>query len=94
YILKVKKNTVALMPSNKIYECHVVYDSEDYKKEMGEVVLSRSIPAVSGLKNNSGRTWTAVAPNGASKNYESGQVIKLVKGLKIRFGNGNDGEIL
>ncbi len=94
YILKVKKNTVALMPSNKIYECHVVYDSEDYKKEMGEVVLSRSIPAVSGLKNNSGRTWTAVAPNGASKNYENGQVIKLVKGLKIRFGNGNDGEIL
>ncbi|MDE5772053.1 MAG: serine/threonine-protein kinase [Ruminococcus sp.] len=94
YILKVKKNIVGLMPSKKIYACHAVYDSEDYNQEMGEVVLSRSVPAVAGLKNNSGRAWTAVAPNGASKSYESGQVIKLVKGLKIRFGNGNDGEIL
>ena len=46
-----------------------------------------------GLKNNSANTWDAILPNGTSKPYPNGTVIKLGRGIKINFGNGNTGEV-
>lgn len=93
-ILKVKKYLAALTPSKKLYACHVQYDSDDFKEARGEVVASRNNPALLGLKNDSNNTWEAILPNGTSKGYPNGQVIKLGKGIKINFGNGNIGEVI
>lgn len=93
-ILKVKKHQAALAPGKKIYACHVQYDSDDFKEARGEVISSRNNPAVLGLKNDSSTTWEAILPNGTSKGYPSGQVIKIGKGMKINFGNGNVAEVI
>ena len=93
-ILKVKKYHAALTPGKKLYACHVQYDSDDFKEARGEVIASRNNPALLGLRNDSDSTWEAILPNGTSKGYPNGQVIKLGKGIKINFGNGNVSEVI
>lgn len=93
-ILKVKRYNVALAEGQKLYSCHVVHDSDDFKEIKGEVVTSKNNPGIIGLKNNSGMTWDVTLPNGTGKPYENGQVVKVGRGLKINFGNGNTAEIV
>ncbi len=93
-ILKVKKYHAIMQPGKKIYSCHAVYDSDDFKAVKGEIVSSRQDLSIIGLKNSSDFTWTAILPNGNTKPYSNGQVIKLGRGLKIHFGNSNEGEII
>ena len=93
-ILKVKKYHAVLVPGKKIYACHVQYDSDDFREVRGEVVSSRNNPALLGLRNDSSSTWEATLPNGTSKGYPNGQVIKIGRGIKINFGNGNVAEII
>lgn len=93
-IFKVKKYHVALAPGKKLYACHVQYDSDDFKEAKGEVISSRNNPSLLGLRNDSNNTWEAILPNGSSKGYPNGQVIKLGKGIKINFGNGNVAEVI
>lgn len=93
-ILKVKKYNVALVSGKKFYACHVQYDSDDFRDSRGEVVSSRNNPALLGLRNDTDSTWEAILPNGTSKGYPKGQVIKLGKGMKINFGNGNIAEVI
>ena len=78
-ILKVKKYHAALAPGKKLYACHVQYDSDDFKEAKGEVISSRNNPSLLGLRNDSNNTWEAILPNGSSKGYPNGQVIKLGK---------------
>ena len=93
-ILKVKKYHAALAPGKKLSACHVQYDSDDFKEAKGEVISSRNNPSLLGLRNDSNNTWEAILPNGSSKGYPNGQVIKLGKGIKINFGNGNVAEVI
>ena len=93
-ILKVKKYHAALATGKKLYACHVQYDSDDFKEAKGEVISSRNNPSLLGLRNDSNNTWEAILPNGSSKGYPNGQVIKLGKGIKINFGNGNVAEVI
>ena len=92
--LKVKKYNVVLAPKQKLYACHVIHDSDDYKEVNGEIITSRNDPSLLGLKNNSAHTWEAILPNGASKTYPNGTIIKLGRGIKIKFGNDNIGEVI
>lgn len=94
FILKVKKYNLVLSPGKNLYSCHVIYDSDDFREKKGEVVESKLNNNILGIKNNSKMLWKAILPNGISKIYSEGQVIKLGKGLKIDFGNGNIGEII
>ncbi len=93
-ILKVKKYHAALAAGKKLYACHVQYDSDDFREARGEVISSRNNPALLGLRNDSNNTWEAILPNGTSKGYLNGQVIKIGKGIKINFGNGNVAEVI
>lgn len=93
-ILEVKKYHAALAPGKKLYACHVQYDSDDFKEAKGEIISSRNNPSLLGLRNDSNNTWEAILPNGSSKGYPNGQVIKLGKGIKINFGNGNVAEVI
>lgn len=91
--LKVKKYKVVLAPGQNLYACHVIHDSDDYKAVNGEVITSRNNPSILGLRNNSNKTWDAILPNGTTKPYPTGTVVKLGRGMKINFGNGNVGEV-
>ena len=91
--IKLNRKDIALAPGAKLYACHTKYDIDDFKEFKGEVVASRTNPALLGLKNSSGSTWQAILPNGTSKDYPDGQVVKLGKGIKINFGHNNKGEI-
>lgn len=93
-ILKVKKYQVPLMQGKKLYACHTQYDSDDFTQVRAEVIASRNNPSVLGLRNDSDFTLEAILPNGVSKEYPRGQVIRLGKGLKINFGNKNVAEII
>ena len=93
-ILKVKKYEVILTAGKKLYACHSVYDSDEYKRVTGEIVPSRNNPNVLGLRNASSQRWEAIIPTtGERRSLDPGKVIKVGKGLKINFGNGNIGEI-
>jgi serine/threonine protein kinase len=82
--LNVKKYNVAIAKGKKLYTCHVK-DGDDYINVKGEIVSSVNNPSVLGLKNLSDNAWEAVLPNGASKVFNPGQVIRLGKGIKIKF---------
>ncbi|MCX4267273.1 MAG: serine/threonine-protein kinase [Lachnospiraceae bacterium] len=92
-IMKVKKYHVVMQPQKKLYACHTVHDSDNFREVKGEVITSRQDPSLVGLKNNSDHSWTAILPNGTTKVYTNGQTIKLGRGLKVNFGNGNEAEI-
>ena len=93
-VLKVKKYNAILAPGKLIYACHVIHDSDDFKAPMGEVITSRTDPSLIGLRNDSDSSWTVTLPNGQSKQYSKGQVIKIGRGLKVNFGNGNEAEVI
>ena len=93
-VLKIKKYSIVLAPGKKVYACHAIHDSDDFREVKGEVITSRTDPSLVGLKNESSNTWTAILPNGTSKPYAKDQVIKVLLGLKINFGNGNEGVIV
>lgn len=93
-VLKVKKYQIAVSPGKKVYACHVVHDSDDYKAVKGEIITSVSDPSLVGLKNNSGFIWNVILPNGSTRPCEDGHTVKMGRGLKINFGNGNIGEII
>lgn len=93
-IMKVKKYNVVMKPGKHVYACHTVYDSDDYREVKGEVISSRQDPTVTGLKVTSDSNWNVTLPNGVTKSYANGQVIRLERGIKINFGNGNEAEII
>lgn len=92
-MMKIKQYSIVLAPGKHLYSCHVKAYNDDYAEIMGEIVHSRNDAAIVGLKNLSGFGWEAILPNGARKSVESGATVRLMKGLKMNFGNGNAGEI-
>lgn len=94
-ILNVKKYKVVLAPYKNLYACHTVYDSDDYKEVTGSIIPSKNNPNILGLRNDSNQTWEAIIPTtGEKRPLPPGKVIRVGKGLKINFGNGNIGEII
>jgi RsiW-degrading membrane proteinase PrsW (M82 family) len=59
---------------------------------VAEVTRNPSDPAVLGLTNLSSSAWQVVSGNGARRQIEPGQTIKLAPGAKIDFGS-TDGEV-
>lgn len=94
-ILAVKKYKVVLAAGKKLYACHTAYDSDDYKEITGNILPSKNNPSILGLRNDSNQVWEAIIPTtGERRPLPPGKVIKVGKGLKINFGNGNIGEII
>ncbi len=93
-IMKVKRTTVVLAPKKQIYSCHVYSDSEDFKTVQGEVVGSLNDRNVVGLKNISQSIWIATLTDGTTRELHNGKTLKLERGLKLDFGDGNVAEII
>lgn len=92
--LKVKRYNVILAPNQKIYECHISSNSDNYKIVKGQIVTSRNNPSVLGLKNDSGSSWNELIPSGEQKTIDNGSVMKIGRGIKLNFGGGVSGEIV
>ncbi len=91
--LKIKKYNIPIIEGEKVYTCHLK-DTDNFNDEIGEIVTSKVNKSAIGLKNKSINTWKAILPNGLTKSYMNGEVIKLGKGLKIDFGDNVVGEIM
>lgn len=91
--LKVKNYKIALYPKNKIYECHTNADNDNYNKPTGEVIRSKSNPAIWGIKNLCNNVWIITMPDGKQNEVKQSEVVKILRGVKIDFG-GNQAEII
>lgn len=93
-ILKVKKHTVILGQSKKLYECHTTEFGTDYREPTAEIITSVSNPGVIGLKNLTDSVWNVTNAEGDTRQFEKGKTVKLVPGLQIQFNNETSGEIV
>lgn len=83
--LKTKRYNVPLVTSVKLYNCHTKLDSYDFKTVTGEVIREKN--NLIGIKNLSNSVWYVSGENGEQTSYSKDQVVKIVKGIKINFGN-------
>ncbi|MDR1618487.1 MAG: hypothetical protein LBS06_05495 [Treponema sp.] len=83
---------VPLFPGKKIYACHIIKDSDDYRNVLGEVVMNKNNPSLWGIKNLSTGTWKIRPPGGTEREINGGGAIPIGAGLSVDFG-GIDGNI-
>lgn len=86
-VLKVKKRNIVLASGSKLYTDCIEPECDDFRKISGEVVGSITDPTVLGLKNLTDTEWEAELPNGSARKFTKGQVVKLGRGVKIKFGD-------
>lgn len=88
--LKVGRFTLPLLERQPIWACQISSE-QDMNVKAGEVVLKRGIM---GMKNISHTPWTVILPDSSVKIINKGDSFPVHKGLKIRFGQGETGEII
>lgn len=88
--LKVGRFTLPLLERQPIWACQISSE-QDMNVKAGEVVLKRGIM---GMKNISHTPWTVILPDSSVKIINKGDSFPVRKGLKIRFGQGETGEII
>lgn len=92
-ILKVGEYSIALMPEQKIYKCHVSIEP-DFNTEAGEIIKNAKNPSLFGIRNLSDVQWSITTPSGEVKLVNRGDVMPALPGLKITFKSGIKGEII
>jgi serine/threonine protein kinase len=92
--LKFKKLNVPLYPTVKLFSCHTVEGSEDFKTSTAEVIVSKNNPGTMGIRNLSDTTWYVTGPDGKQVPKEKGEVVKVASGLQINFGKTLTAEIV
>ncbi|MDR0451106.1 MAG: hypothetical protein LBH26_07550 [Treponema sp.] len=94
--LSIKKGAVLydipLFPGKKIYTCHIVGDSDDYRGVLAEVVMNKNNPRLWGIKNLGAGTWKYRTPEGADKDTSPGGAVPIGPGVTVDFG-GTSGTI-
>ncbi len=93
-VMKVKKHKVVMQPGKKVYACHVLSNNDNFSEVKGEVIAGKQDALLIGLRNTSGMSWTVTIPDGTSNNCEDGKVVRIARGIKIKFCNGNEAEII
>lgn len=85
-VLVTKKYRVAMFPGKKLFRCHTVEDSDDYKIITGSVMRSQNRPGVWGLKNLSGDDWNVSLRDDTAAILPDGKIIVIVRADSIDFG--------
>ena len=88
--LKVGHYEIPLIPGQKIYTCQVK-DYKDLDEVAGEVIVGSA--GAWGIRNSGKLVWTVILPNNSIKLVNPGQGMPAQKGLKIKFGSDQIGEI-
>ncbi len=92
--LNVQRYSVALYPGNRIYACHTVESSMDFRTETGRVVRSKNHHNLWGIRNLSETSWQAEMPDGSKKVVAPNAVLPIFKDIKVSFGNVSDAKIV
>jgi len=92
--LRFKKLNVPIYPTVKLFACHTVEGSEDFKKPTAEVIVSKNNPGNMGIRNLSDVIWYVTGPDGKSVPKGKGEVVKVASGLQINFGKNLIAEIV
>jgi serine/threonine protein kinase len=92
--LKFKKVSVPLYPTVKLFACHTVEDSEDFKTPTAEVIVKKDDPTAMGIRNLSDVTWYVSGADGNSVPKKKGEVVRIASGLTIDFGHTHAAEII
>ena len=91
--LRVGAKSLVIVPGLRLLEHQVPgLMAQSPGGPVAEVTRNPSDPAVLGLTNLSSSAWQVVSGNGARRQIEPGQTIKLAPGAKIDFGS-TDGEV-
>lgn len=93
-ILKIKKYKVVLSPGQTLLACHTVHDSDSFRIITADLITSKNNASIMGIRNLSEQTWNVTLPDGSTKIYEKGKVVKVSEGVIINFGNGVEGKIV
>ena len=78
---------IPLFPGKKIYACHIIKDSDDYRSALGEVVMNKNNPSLWGIKNLSTQKWTMETPAGARKEISPDGAVPIGPGVTVHFGS-------
>jgi serine/threonine protein kinase len=76
---------IPLFPGKKIYACHIVKDSDDYRAVLGDVVMNKNNPSLWGIKNLSQDTWRIKPPAGEEREIGPGGAVPIGPGLTVNF---------
>lgn len=88
--LKVGRFTLPLLEKQPIWACMISAES-DMNIKTGEVIVKHGVV---GIKNISKTQWTVIQPDLSVKIINKGDSFRVQKGLKVRFGQGEIGEIV
>lgn len=88
--LKIGRFTLPLLEKQPIWACQISSEP-DINVKAGEVIVKHG---TIGIKNITKTPWTVILPDSSVKIINKGDSFPAQKGLKIRFGQGETGEII
>lgn len=93
-IIQAGKYKVAVNRYKKIYQ--YITDSSKQKLYVctGEIVESKKAPGLFGLKNLTQNVWMLTTKNKNNRPIAPGEVVPLLIGNEIAFGNGSSAKIV
>ena len=91
--LKFRKANLPLYPAMRLFACHTVYGSDDYRTATAEVILSKNTNSM-GIRNLSDAVWSVSGADGKAVPKGKGEVVKVASGLKFDFGDQVTAEII
>ncbi len=92
-VFSIGKQRIVLQPGKKLYETHLNKYTDDYNKEVSEVIRNKNNPALWGIRLGTGVSAQISDSTGNVKQIASGGVIPIIKNLKIVFNEKTTGEI-
>ena len=92
--LRFRKMNVPIYPAVRLFACHTVDGSEDFKTPAAEVIVSKNNPGSMGIRNLSDATWYVTGADGKPAPKATGEVVKAASGISINFGKGLAADIV
>lgn len=93
-VLKVGKYSIPLVPGQHIYYAQISIEDSKYLDVAGVVVRNPNDPNLWGIKNLSCLQWMVTTTQNEIVALDSGKVMPVISGLKIKFSKEISGEII
>ena len=85
HYIELPKMNLALHSRTKLYDCHTISDSDDFRTVSAEVVQNEN--GGYEIKNRSKKTWLVIGSTGKQTSKASGKTVPIAAGTKIIFGD-------
>lgn len=88
YRLEFKDYAIPGMPDSRIYRCQLgVCRADEALHPMGRVISKKDTPGLLGIRNLSGKRWSATTPSGKSRHVMPDEVVPLKDGISFVIDN-------